>query len=156
MSYHVMSVGHMCVYFMEFYSIWHNRPCILYKFQTRMFECKNNFRKKYKDSLCPLCLKEDDTQEHLFKCDVLHDTTPEEDLPYDDIFSKDEDKLYKIILYIQDLISKRDLTIQRRTQHIILHAFYNVCKNYIGNTYIYVVVRLVENCFYPNFAPVSQ
>ena len=47
---------------------------ILFKFRTRMFNVKNNFRNKYKQSniRCPLCNDNDDTQEHLFNCKTIN------------------------------------------------------------------------------------
>ena len=41
---------------------------ILYRFRTRMVHVGKNYGKKVK---CPLCKKEDDTQEHLFECVIL-------------------------------------------------------------------------------------
>ena len=43
---------------------------ILFKFRTRTYLVKNNFRNNYRntDLLCPVCREEDDSQEHLFSC----------------------------------------------------------------------------------------
>ena len=40
---------------------------------TRMVECKDNFKNRYKDTdlLCPLCLVANDTQQHPLDCKVL-------------------------------------------------------------------------------------
>ena len=36
-----------------------------------MAEVKNNFKGKYEDWICLLCNIDNDTQRHLFNCDVL-------------------------------------------------------------------------------------
>ena len=43
---------------------------ILFKFRTRTYLVKNNFRNNYRntDLLCPICGEEDDSQEHIFSC----------------------------------------------------------------------------------------
>ena len=42
----------------------------LFKFRTRMFNVRNNFRNQYRSTnlQCPLCETSEDSQEHLFEC----------------------------------------------------------------------------------------
>ena len=46
---------------------------LLFKFRTRTYLVKINFRNNYKntDTLCPLCEENEDSQKHIFECDVI-------------------------------------------------------------------------------------
>ena len=48
---------------------------LLFKFRTRMFNVRNNFRNKYKETniLCPLCKGEEDSQKHIFHCPSIQE-----------------------------------------------------------------------------------
>ena len=48
-----------------------NDKYLVIKLVIRMAELKVNFKGKYEDLICPLCNNDNDTQSHLFKCDVL-------------------------------------------------------------------------------------
>ena len=56
-----------------------------------MTDVKINFRERYEDSLCPLCKTEQDSQSHLFYCNVLIEKCKElhenQEVEYEDIFS---------------------------------------------------------------------
>ena len=56
-----------------------------------MAELKTNFKGKYEDIVCPLCNIENDTQSHLFNCDVLikqcSELSENQEIEYEDIFS---------------------------------------------------------------------
>ena len=41
---------------------------LVFKFRTRMFGVRNNFRNKYSCTLCPLCGLVEDSQQHMFDC----------------------------------------------------------------------------------------
>ena len=72
---------------------------LLFKFRTRMFNVRNNFRNKYRqtDILCPLCKSTEDTQEHLFLCRVIKNSLQIDfSSVYQDIFSEDTDKLLAV------------------------------------------------------------
>ena len=61
---------------------------LLFKFRTRMFDVRNNFRNNYACTSCPLCGVKEDTQEHLLNCVIIkrqYATRNE----YTDIFSND-------------------------------------------------------------------
>ena len=76
-----------------------------------MINVGNNYGKKVK---CPICklIKEDDTQEHLFKCVILKLKCPDlfniQEETYNDIFSLNNDKLIKIARICETLIRKRE------------------------------------------------
>ena len=46
---------------------------ILFSLRSRMVECKNNFKNKYRDNnlLCPFCSKEHDRQQHMLERKIL-------------------------------------------------------------------------------------
>ena len=51
---------------------------MLFKFRTRMYSVKANFRSKYENNmLCDLCLTSDCSQSHLFICPVIKAFVPE-------------------------------------------------------------------------------
>ena len=86
---------------------------LLFKFRTRMFNVKNNFRNNYKLSniQCPLCNTNDDTQEHLFECESIKQKEAfivDSQSRYEDIFDNDIHKLYDIAV-----ILKRKIEIRR-------------------------------------------
>ena len=81
---------------------------LLFKFRTRMFNVRNNFRNKYRnsDTLCPLCKLEEDSQEHLFQCTKLsHD---DHNTQHNDIYSNDTNKLLQVGSTLSKLCSERE------------------------------------------------
>ena len=88
---------------------------MLFQFRTRMYNVKNNFRSNYKQSniLCPLCKKEEDTQEHMFTCQVINSNCEEKQcqenqaIGYEDIFTKDLNQLLKAAHLLQALVKTR-------------------------------------------------
>ena len=50
-----------------------NLISLLFKFRTRTYMVKNNFRRNYENTniLCPLCEQINDDQQHIFSCDVI-------------------------------------------------------------------------------------
>ena len=85
----------------------------LFRFRTRMFNVKNNFRNQYKAAnlSCPLCKTSDDSQEHLFQCvkirNRLHQSNQQEVL-YDDIFTNDCNKLLAVVGTLMDIVRIRE------------------------------------------------
>ena len=58
---------------------------------------------------CPVCLIEDDTQEHLFKCTKLNNILPScKEYEYDDIFSNNLEKIEKILNIADTNLRKRE------------------------------------------------
>ena len=84
---------------------------LLFKFRTRMFNVRNNFRNNYQqtDTLCPLCRKEEDTQEHMFKCGSIVQTLLHENINvvYEDIFSADTNRLLRAARHLKQLTQTR-------------------------------------------------
>ena len=71
-----------------------NQASIIFKARTRMVECKDNFKNKYKsDTTCRKCKKETETQKHILQeCPVLH-TTDSSKVSREEIFTEDPGKL---------------------------------------------------------------
>ena len=88
---------------------------MLFKFRTRMYNVRNNFRNKYQNSniLCPLCTVEKDTQEHLLKCtSIQKNLNTTINLQYEDIFSNDNDTLLNIAKSLKKIIELREEMVQ--------------------------------------------
>ena len=88
---------------------------ILFKFRTRMFNVKNNFRNNYKstNTLCPLCNLHEDTQQHLFECIEIWKQPNKPTTTYEDIFSSDNDILLKVAKELKMMVTLReDLELQ--------------------------------------------
>ncbi len=84
---------------------------ILFKFRTRTFLVKNNFRNNYKNTNieCPICSQESDTQEHLFQCKGIMNKLDDEgnDAKYEDIFASDVDTLLKVAKKLKKIVGIR-------------------------------------------------
>ena len=84
---------------------------LLFKFRTRMFNVRNNFRNHYYQTniMCPLCKEEEDSQEHLFKCISIRSKLQYDisNIVYEDIFSTDVDKLLEVGFLLKDLTEIR-------------------------------------------------
>jgi hypothetical protein len=90
---------------------------LLFKFRTRMYSVRNNFRNNYKeaDLLCPLCKANKDTQEHLFQCTAIQEVLSEESQQqgvYSDIFDNDTDLLIKVARKLKEIIAIREELLQ--------------------------------------------
>ena len=84
---------------------------LLFKFRTRMFDVRNNFRNNYGCTSCPLCGVHEDTQEHLLSCIMITphlDSTPQ----YIDIFSEDNDKLLEAAINLGKVVEVRKMLIE--------------------------------------------
>ena len=69
---------------------------LLFKFRTRTFLVKINFRNNYKNTntLCPLCAMEEDSQKHIFECHVIRKSYNKEiTCNLEDVFTNDKEKL---------------------------------------------------------------
>ena len=82
---------------------------LLFKFRTRMFNVRNNFRNQYRQTniLCPLCKVVEDSQQHLFSCAVLHESLPTITTVYEDIFSSDSNILLKVAKELKTIVAVR-------------------------------------------------
>ena len=81
---------------------------LLFKFRTRMFNVRNNFRNQYRTNLlCPLCNENEDSQEHLLECKIITEELGSVQCQYEDIFSKDPECLLKIAEVLKKAIKVR-------------------------------------------------
>ena len=89
---------------------------LIFKFRTRMFHVRNNFRNNYNknDLLCPLCKMEEDTQEHLFKCEFIkskynnkNNDNVYEQVKYDDIFASETSTLLNVGIFLKKIVQIR-------------------------------------------------
>ena len=83
---------------------------LLFTFRTRMFNVRNNFRNNYvaHDTICPVCHKCEDSQEHLFDCEPVTLMVDEHGCKYDDIFSDDINKLLKVSKVLKQIVKARE------------------------------------------------
>ena len=84
---------------------------LVFRFRTRTFLVKNNYRNNYKntDIRCPLCLQDDDTQEHIFKCPKLLEGMSEKvSCQVDDLYTDDLDTLYSTSCTLKKLVEIRE------------------------------------------------
>ena len=85
---------------------------LLFQFRTHMSNVKNNFKNQYpKNKQCPLCELEEDTQEHLMSCEMLHENVLKKDL-YKNIFSKNVKKQLQAINILSEALKKRQSIIE--------------------------------------------
>ena len=70
---------------------------LVFRFQTRTYNVRNNFRNQYVDQNinCTLCETEIDEQSHIFTCKVIKQVTGSMNSQYEDLFSSDIDKLFE-------------------------------------------------------------
>ena len=80
---------------------------MLFKFRTRMFDVRSNFRNYHTCTSCPLCGVEEDTQDHLFKCIMIKNKHVAK-IRYSDIFSNDCDILHNVVNELQHIVSIRE------------------------------------------------
>ena len=79
---------------------------LLFKFRTRTYMVKNNFRNNYRntDVLCPLCGVNNDTQEHILKCyKLIKSYKGTVQCSYKDIYSPDIDTLIRVATALKQL-----------------------------------------------------
>ena len=78
---------------------------LLFKFRTRTYLVKNNFR----NNCCPLCDAHDDKQEHIFECHkILMKYSELMTCRADDIYSNDVDVLYDVAKTLKELVHIRE------------------------------------------------
>ena len=84
---------------------------ILFKFRTRTYMVKNNFRNNYKNTnlSCPLCDHENDDQQHIFHCTIINKHYNKiSKHSHDDIYSNDADTLLSVSQEIEKLVEIRE------------------------------------------------
>ena len=84
---------------------------ILFKFRTRTYTVKNNFRKNYVNTnlTCPLCQQQQDDQQHIFECITIKQKHKNSIThSHDDIYAEDTDTLLSVAREIQQLVNIRE------------------------------------------------
>ena len=84
---------------------------LLFRFRTRTFLVKNNFRNNYRntDTLCPLCSSFNDSQEHIFECTrILQVHNQNITCSHEDVFSRDIDTLLEVSRILLKLVKIRE------------------------------------------------
>jgi hypothetical protein len=80
---------------------------LLFKLRTRMVDVKRNFKNLYNNEMsCRLCDKEEETQMHLLKCEIIALNCPEvnELVKYQDLFSDNVIKQHKATKLFQTIL----------------------------------------------------
>ena len=92
---------------------------LLFKLRTRMFECKENFKNKYKNDsflYCQLCLVSVDNQNHIMNCFVLKNSVPElhnnKNIQYKHLFGTNDQQV-KFIKLIDKVIKIRNILLEK-------------------------------------------
>ena len=80
---------------------------MLFQVRTHMLNVKHNFKNQFpKNNQCPLCESEDDRQEHLISCEMLHENGMNRD-KYKDIFSRNVKKQIQAINILSEAWERR-------------------------------------------------
>lgn len=88
-------------------NLFPQRAKLLFKLRTHMLDVKYNFKNMFKeDTLCPLCQKHNDSQEHLLSCEKIHET-PIITTRYMDLFSKNIKMQLQIFKALEESWDKR-------------------------------------------------
>ena len=89
---------------------------LLFAFQTRCFEMKHNFRKKYENESLECKIRgcaEPETQSHIFTCQILlSEYGYKLECDYEDIYSEDLNKLLTVGKTIKKLVEVRKLLLE--------------------------------------------
>ena len=96
---------------------------ILYKFRTRMINV--NFNSGLKVS-CPICSKENDTQEHLFTCEELIEESDIFDCQH--IFSVNNSQIVKAAQLCRKVYRKREKMIKEKYKNNHVHTTITDCS----------------------------
>ncbi len=79
----------------------------IFKAKTRMIDVKNNFRGKYQNTLCRLCNKSIETQEHILEeCGKIQ-KSEETKVRKNDLFNKTIDELRETSRKIENILNKK-------------------------------------------------
>ena len=92
---------------------------LLFKLRTRMFDCKENFKNKYKNDsflYCQLCLIASDNQNHLLNCFVLKNSIPElknnKNIKYNHLFGTNDEQV-ECVKLIDKVIKTRNILLEK-------------------------------------------
>ena len=77
----------------------------IFRLRTRMTNVKANFKGKYDDLSCEICKQEDETQQHILKCEKIDkERSPE----YNEIFGENVEKQVEIAKVFNEKIKRRN------------------------------------------------
>ena len=82
----------------------------VFKYRTRMTNVGANYRGRGGNTLCPLCNKYLDRQEHMFECEVLKDTNQTEDdtnVYKQDVTLEAAREVSKVVKYREQLLEEQ-------------------------------------------------
>jgi len=86
---------------------------LVFKLRSRMVEVGHNFGKKNE---CPLCMNEDDKQNHLMECVIIKVSSKKvfnnEKAKYEDIFGHNVKKIKQIVEIMEDALRCRELLLE--------------------------------------------
>ena len=82
----------------------------MFIYRTRMIKVRNNYKKSGKNE-CPLCNKNEDTQEHLLKCQKntynIKEIGTNNNISYTDIFSNNSSEILRTVTILQKAMEDR-------------------------------------------------
>ena len=86
-------------------NIKHEDAITIFRLRARMTDVKVNFKGKYENLACKICKKENETQDHILKCEKIStEVSPE----YHKIFEKDVQDQVKIAKIFNENIKRRN------------------------------------------------
>ena len=85
------------------------KQTLLFKFRCRMINVGSNFGRQNK---CPICLTGEDSQEHLFNCHKLNDSSSGQS-EYSDLFGDNLENFQKVINEGAIILRKREQIISK-------------------------------------------
>ena len=85
-----------------------------------MLDVRCNFKNKYSDTLCPLCMADQDTQQHLMVCSVLEEPDVVQEVPlYEELFQNDTKKISQIAIILKMKFDKRQELMKNDTTTVV-------------------------------------
>ena len=104
--------------YLESEKIFTHRKKILFKVRTNMINVNYNYGKKV---ACPICLVEEDTQNHLIECNEIINSDPPiktSHIKLEDAFGKDIAKANELSIVIEKVLQRRETILDSRTKNI--------------------------------------
>ena len=93
---------------------------LLFQARARMWELKCNYRGKYlnTDTLCPVCVSEQDTQAHLLECSELSEENEivRGSVKYENLFSECLSEKVDVLRIMKDRFKRRKVILKKKTK----------------------------------------
>ena len=97
---------------------------LLFALRSRYIDCKANFRNKYsKDNLlCQICAKSEETQIHIFQCEILKSKLKSEEIlkektEYNDLFKNARRQKVIVTIFTQLLEIRKTILQQQQSRN---------------------------------------